>query len=71
MTSKEHFKPIPCHADYLKRLSNPYGMKCKRLLDDFERYSKIGKVDLYSVSLTGLYLTSSLYHKAGDIESSL
>ncbi|EPE6903786.1 Imm49 family immunity protein, partial [Vibrio alginolyticus] len=71
MTSKEHFKPMPCHADHLKRLSNPYGMKCKLLLDNFELYSKIGKVDLYRVSLAGLYLTSSLYHKAGDIESSL
>ncbi|EOD9423267.1 Imm49 family immunity protein, partial [Vibrio campbellii] len=71
MTSKEHFKPIPCHADYLKRLSNPYGMKCGRLLDDFDFYYKSGKVNLYSVSLSGLYLISSLYHKAGDIESSL
>ncbi|HHF3252413.1 TPA: hypothetical protein ACPJ2G_004777, partial [Vibrio alginolyticus] len=71
MTYTEHLKPMPCHADHLKRLSNPYGMKCKLLLDDFELYSKIGKVDLYRVSLAGLYLTSSLYHKAGDIESSL
>ncbi len=71
MTSKEHFKPIPCHADYLKRLSNPYGMKCNRLLDDFDFYYESGKVDLYDVSLAGLSLTSCLYHKIGDIESSL
>ncbi|PWR44094.1 hypothetical protein DK295_15830, partial [Listeria monocytogenes] len=46
-------------------------MKCNRLLDDFDFYYKSGKVDLYDVSLASLSLTSCLYHKVGDIESSL
>ncbi|MEH0694910.1 immunity 49 family protein [Vibrio alginolyticus] len=71
MTSKEHFKPIACHADYLKKLSNPCRMKCKRLLDDFNFSYKSGKINLQSISLTGLYLSGSLYHSVKDIESSL